>query len=159
MAKSFDLKFLKDCTIGVDVAYFLRSLPKESLQPALGGVPLCLETKAIARINDLQAAGLQLHFVFNGLDSGIGYDPVARAARAAEANHKAFSIYEARHAAEANEMFRSSGMLIQDEQVQAAFDTSLGLSDITSMSETLKKTLYEHGIPFTVAPYSALAQV
>ncbi|KAL2048106.1 hypothetical protein N7G274_000017 [Stereocaulon virgatum] len=142
VAKSFDLKFLKGCKIGVDATYFLRSLPKESLQPALGGVPLCLETKAIARINNLQTAGLQLHFVFNGLDSGIGYDPVARAARAAEANHKAFSIYEARHAAEANEVFRSSG-----------------LSDITSMSETLKKILYEHGIPFTVAPYSALAQL
>ena len=85
--------------------------------------------------------------------------PVARATKAAEANHKAFSIYEARHAAEANQVFRSSGMLVQDEQVRAAFDTSLGLSDIASMSEILKKILYEQGIPFTVAPYSALAQV
>ena len=97
--------------------------------------------------------------MFNGLDSGVGYDPVARATRAAEANNNAFSIYEARNAAQANQVFRSSGMLIPDEQAKAAFDASLGLSDIASMSEILKKILYEQGVPFTVAPYSALAQV
>ena len=158
VTKSFDLKFLNDCTIGIDAAYFVDALKQESLQPALGGSPLCLETKVVAWIHDLNAAGLKLHFVFNGLDSGVGIDPAVSASRAAQINYDAFSVYEDEKADLANQTFRK-GTLAPGDQVRLAFDKSLGVSDTAIVSENLKKILEEHQVPFTVAPYSALAQV
>ena len=158
VTKTFDLKFLNDCTIGIDATYFLEKLLQDSLHLALGGSSPCLETKVAAWIHDLNAAGLKLHFVFNGLDSGVGSDPAANAARAAQINYEAFSAYEEKNAELINQTL-GKGTLPPGDQVKLAFDKGLGVSDTTLVSEMLKKILHEHNVPFTVAPYSALAQV
>ncbi len=158
VTKTFDLKFLNDCTIGIDAAYFLDNLLQDSLQLALGGSSPCLETKVAAWIHDLNAAGLKLRFVFNGLESGVGSDQAASAARAAQINYEAFSAYEEKNPELTNQTLRK-GTLAPGDQVKLAFDKSLGVSDTAIVLEMLKKILHERNVPFTVAPYSALAQV
>ena len=117
-----------------------------------------METKVAAWIQDLNAVGLKLHFVFNGLESGIGSDQAASAARAAQINYDAFSAYEERRPDLTLQALRK-GTLAPGEQVKLAFDRGLGVSDTAIVSEMLKKILHERNVPFTVAPYSALAQV
>ena len=156
--KTFDLKFLNNCTIGVDAAYFLENLRPDSLQLALGGCSPHLETKVAGWIHDLNAVGLKLHFVFNGLESGVGSDQAANAARAAQINYEAFSAYEEKNVPLTRQAL-GKGTLAPGEQVKLAFDKGLGVSDAAIVSEMLKKILHERNVPFTVAPYSALAQV
>lgn len=158
VTKTFDLKFLNNCTIGIDAAYFLDNLKADSLQLALGGCSPHLETKVAAWIRDLNAVGLKLHFVFNGLESGVGSDQAVNAARAAQSNYDAFSAYEEKNTPLTVQTL-GKGTLAPGEQVKLAFDKGLGVSDTAIVSEMLKKILHEHNVPFTVAPYSALAQV
>ena len=108
--KQFDLKFLKDCTIGIDAVYYLQNLPQEPLLSALGGAPLALESIVENAIAELQKYGIQLHFVFNGLDSGFGYDAAVSSARAAQTSHEAFDFYETKRPNEAQKTFRNTGM-------------------------------------------------
>ena len=111
VAKSFDLKFLQDRVIGIDAAYYILSLNKDPLLSALGGSPLAFETTVIKAVKNLQDAGLKLHFVFNGLDSGIGSDPVTSSARAAQLGGEAFTLYETEQGKKAKDVFKASGML------------------------------------------------
>lgn len=142
VAKSFDLKFLQDRVIGIDAAYYIHGLNKDPLLSALGGPPLAFESTVIHAVKHLQNAGLKLHFVFNGLESGVGSDPFTSSARAARFDSEAFTLYEAEQAKEARDLFKASGHWYP-----------------SALSEILKKTLHEQRIPFTVAPYSALAQL
>lgn len=112
IAKRFDLKFLKDCTIGIDALHYLKNLPQESLLSALGGSPLTLESTITRATNELQKAGLKLHFVFNGLDSSGGDDAAASAATAARLSSEAFNLYEGKQPADAERSFGSSGLSV-----------------------------------------------
>lgn len=158
VTKTFDLKFLNNCTIGIDAAYFIDTLKADPLQLALGGFSPCFETNVAAWIHDLNTVGLKLHFVFNGLESGVGSDQAASTTRAAQINYDAFSAYEERRPDLTLQALRK-GTLAPGEQVKLAFDKGLGVSDTAIVSEMLKKILHERNVPFTVAPYSALAQV
>lgn len=109
VAKQFDLKFLKDCTIGIDAAHFLRTLPQESLRSALGGAPLTLDSIVIRTTTELQNAGLNLHFVFNGLDSNLASDAFGDSGRAAHLNSEGFKLYEDTKVVEAHPNFGISG--------------------------------------------------
>ena len=111
IAKSFDLKFLQDRVIGIDAAYYILGLNKDPLLSALGGPPLAFESTVIDALKLLQDAGLKLHFVFNGLDSGIGSDAFTSSARAAQLGNEAFTLYESEQAKQARDVFRASGML------------------------------------------------
>ncbi|CAO1599130.1 hypothetical protein XANCAGTX0491_002873 [Xanthoria calcicola] len=143
VTKSLPLSYLNDSVVGVDASYYLDAVGKEPLVSALGGFPFALESNIVRELKDLQSIGLRLHFVFNGLDYGIDDDPFGPSLAAAENSALAFGIYENREtAAQAAQVFRSSGA-----------PNSAALSDF------LKKVLYKHGVSFTVAPYSALAQL
>ena len=110
-AKQFDLKFLRDCTIGIDASHFLQNLPQEALLSALGGAPLALEATVLSAIAALQESGLKLHFAFNGLASRIGEDSSRRATQAALLTSNAFKLYEEKHLTEAYKNFGiSSGL-------------------------------------------------
>ena len=111
IAKSFELKFLQDRVIGIDAAYYILGLNKDPLLSALGGPPLAFESTVITAVKLLQDAGLRLHFVFNGLDSGIGSDSVTSSTKAAQLGDDAFTLYEAEQAKEAIDVFKASGML------------------------------------------------
>lgn len=97
----------------MDANYYLEtwlSPPhKEALLSALGGFPLASEASIVQNLQDLQAAGLKPHFVFDGLDFGIKDDPFAQSIASARANAVAFDVYERDLAAEAADRFMSSG--------------------------------------------------
>lgn len=111
LVKSFDLKFLQDRVIGIDAAYYIHGLNKDPLLSALGGSPLAFKSTVINALKHLQDAGVRLHFVFNGLDSGVGSDSVTSSARAAELNNEAFTLYETEHAKQARDVFKASGTI------------------------------------------------
>ena len=72
---------------------------------------MAFETTVINSVKHLQDAGLKLHFVFNGLDSGIGSDLVTSSARAAQLGGDAFALYETEQGKKAKDVFKASGML------------------------------------------------
>lgn len=113
LTKTTPLICLKDSVIGIDANYYLEnwlSAPqKEALLSALGGFPLASEAAIIKELRDLQAVGVKLHFVFDGLDFGIKDDPFAQSIASAHANAIAFDVYERDLATEAAERFMSSG--------------------------------------------------
>ena len=111
IAKAFDLKFLRDRVIGIDAAYYILNLDKDPLLSALGGSPLAFESTVSNALKHLQNAGLKLHFVFSGLDSGIGSDSLTNSARAAQLGSEAFSLYENEQVKQAKDVFKASGML------------------------------------------------
>lgn len=107
----------------------------------------------------LQDAGLKLHFVFNGLESGVGKDPVTCSTKAAQFDSEAFTLYEAELAKKARDLFQESGALNSTFMLGLELIGLSGLWYPSALSEILKKTLHEQGVAFTVAPYSALGQV
>ncbi|KAL9098506.1 MAG: hypothetical protein Q9163_005846 [Psora crenata] len=87
------LQFLKGSVIGIDAAYFLKQYIYESVLTALGGSPIALEAVANA-VKNLREAGIELHFVFNGLQYGRVEDPFAGPNFINSQNHAAFLKYE-----------------------------------------------------------------
>ncbi|KAL8842147.1 MAG: hypothetical protein Q9176_002840 [Flavoplaca citrina] len=142
VTKSLPLSSLQGSVVGVDATYYLENTAKEPLVSALGGFPFALESSVVRELKDLQSIGLRLHFVFNGLDHGLDDDPFAPSLAAANNNALAFETYENYQPVQAIQVFRNSGAPTPQ-----------------ALAEYLKKTLHKHGIPFTVAPYSALAQL
>ncbi|KAL8974722.1 MAG: hypothetical protein Q9197_001053 [Variospora fuerteventurae] len=142
MVKSMPISTLRDSVIGVDAAYYLEGPAKEPLVSALGGSPLALETSIVRELKDWEAVGIRPHFVFDGLDDGINDNPFGPSVVSARSNATAFETYDSDEAEQAIELFRTSGTPTP-----------------TALSSFLKKLLHNHGIPFTVAPYSALAQL
>jgi hypothetical protein len=110
VAKQFDIKFLRDCTIGVEAIEFLRRLPEDALLSALGGAPLALESSVKHATTELRNAGLKLHFVFDGLDSSVHGYSLLRSVNAAHLISEAFSLYENAQVADAYDSFRKSGL-------------------------------------------------
>ncbi|KAL8643191.1 MAG: hypothetical protein Q9228_000176 [Teloschistes exilis] len=134
---------LGDSIIGIDAAYYLEQIQqKEPLLPALGGFPLALESRIFKELDALQAFGIKPHFVFDGLGYGIDDDPFGPSTEAASRNVEAFDTYDKNMAPQAMQLFKISGNPTP-----------------VSLAEFLKRTLHKYGVLFTVAPYSALAQL
>ena len=74
---------------------------------------MAFESTVINAVRHLQDAGLKLHFVFNGLESGIGRDPATSSARAAQLGSEAFTLYENDEGKQARDLFKASGMLLR----------------------------------------------
>ncbi|KAL9606814.1 MAG: hypothetical protein Q9179_000022 [Wetmoreana sp. 5 TL-2023] len=143
ITKSMPISCLGDSIIGIDAAYYLlEGPPKEPLLSALGGSPLALESAIVEELNNLRAIGIKVHFVFDGLDYGTKDDPFGPSVASATKIATAFETYEDCMADQAIQVFRASGTPTPAD-----------------LSQFLKKTLHKHGIPFTVAPYSSLAQL
>lgn len=164
LTKSMPLANLANCAVGVDAAYYLDGYlapsVKESLLSALGGFPLALEQTIIKDLNALRTAGLKLHFVFNGLDHGTVDDPFGPSILSARANAAAFKTYDADMANEAIIEFKKTGTRRSRlKPTIALLIECAGSPTAAALSEFFKKILHEHEVPFTVAPYSALAQV
>ena len=165
VTQAMPLSCLRGSVIGIDAAYYLEKLlaaHKEPLLSALGGFPLSLETRIVQELGDIQAFGIKLYFVFNGLDWGIKDEPFAASIASARANANGFDIYERDQAKEAIDIFRNSGH-------DYPFDITKHRSNIltsdpgtptpTNLVPFLKKVLHENDYPFIVAPFSSLAQV
>ena len=108
LRRSVCLQFLNGSVIGIDAAYFAKQFLNEPLLTALGGSPIALEgfTNAIRNLKD---AGLQLHFVFDGLQSGKIDDDFASADYINNHNKAAFTQYESHQPELARRAFQSLG--------------------------------------------------
>lgn len=138
IAKSFDLKFLQDRVIGIDAAYYIHGLNKDPLLSALGGPPLAFESTVVNAVKYLQDAGLKLHFVFSGLDSGVGSDPATISARAAQLDGEAFTLYENEHGKQARDVFKASGMhelLLVGNNIQLSIRSLLSLGPVRDLEK------------------------
>ncbi|KAL8830353.1 MAG: hypothetical protein Q9170_005766 [Blastenia crenularia] len=140
--RSMPISALSTSVIGIDATYYLEGTAKEPLLSATGGFPLGLESSFVRELRDLQTVGLKPHFVFNGLDDGNNDNPFGPSLASAKANAAAFETYDRDMADQAAGIFRASGA-----------PTPAALSGF------LKRLLHKHGISFTVAPFSALAQL
>ncbi|KAL9599757.1 MAG: hypothetical protein Q9219_003640 [cf. Caloplaca sp. 3 TL-2023] len=98
--KSLPITALNNSVIGIDAAFYLERTVKEPLLSALGGFPLGLEPNLVRELNDLQSAGLRLHFVFNGLDDRSNDDTFGSSLASAKANATAFETYYDRNIAD-----------------------------------------------------------
>ncbi|MCJ1403727.1 hypothetical protein MMC11_006950 [Xylographa trunciseda] len=139
------LTSLKNSIIGIDAAYYLErifTLSREPLLSALGGWPLAYGLVIRKDLDDLQSAGFKAHFVFNGLNYGIEDDPFKSSNASSALIAKAFNLYEAENTTDAVKDFKAAGVPTP-----------------AALSEFLKKVLYDLKVEFTVAPYSALAQL
>jgi len=115
--KCLPLHYLKGRRIAVDAAYFLSNLGPEGLLSALGGSPLSLGARIADAVIHLQKSGLEVHFIFSGLDDGEKSDPFTVAAASARAVDEGFALYDAsstdesnkNFVEEANKMFKTAG--------------------------------------------------
>lgn len=135
------------------------SPPKETVMAAIGGWPLALEAIISKELNDIQSVGLKVHFVFSGLDYGIKDDPFGPSVASWNTIAKGFDLYEKNLATEAIEVFKEAGQQFVYIGTNNGTNLFQGVPTPSMLSEFLKMVLHKHRIEFTVAPYSALAQV
>lgn len=156
LVKSGPLEFLKGSVIGIDAAQFSKQFLVEPLLTALGGAPIALEGFENA-VRGLRDAGIEPHFVFDGLHFNKRQDVLAVSDDLSAA---AFLQYEHGDATHAKHTFQ--------ELSECAFESSLcdsltwlgtAIRKLDEHMDTLKAVLYRMHVPFTVAPYSAIAQV
>jgi hypothetical protein len=152
------LQYLKGRKIAIDASYFLSNLGPEGVLSALGGSPLSLGARITEAVRRLQLADIDLHFVFNGLDDGQRSDPFAVAAASSRVVDEGFSLYDASSTDEANKSFKKAGTYM-NKILQSQCSRYPGPPNPAILTRTFQKTLWELGVEFTVAPYSALAQV
>ena len=97
--------------IGIDATHFSKQFVVDPLLTALGGAPLALEGFANA-VENLRAAGIGLHFVFNGLQYAKTENPFASSDFINTNNDAAFVQYEGNQPEPARRSFQALGLLI-----------------------------------------------
>jgi len=108
-AKSAPLRFLHGAVVGIHAAHYITHLA-ELVHSALGGSPLAFGKKVEEEIRELKDAGVEMHFVFDGLDYGVKEDTLARSEDMNRLNTEAFDLYEAGHAIPAKKSFFLASM-------------------------------------------------
>lgn len=103
------LEYLKGSVIGVDASHFYKQFSIEPLLTALGGSPIALKgiTDAVKSLND---AGIQLHFVFNGLQYMKAQDPFSNSEFINTNNAHAFQQYEGQQSDLGKRAFQDLGL-------------------------------------------------
>ena len=115
ISKTFNIRYLKGSTIGIDAVYFLETLRSQEPHLSAVGGSHALEHLIARQIHDLQGAGINIHFVFDGLDSGTTYDRFANAKRAATLNQQAFEFHTTEQERLAGDAFQSAGPRIRTQ--------------------------------------------
>ena len=160
LAKHGPLELLKGSVIGIDAASFAKKFLTEPLLTALGGSPIALDALTNT-LKQLRASGLELHFVFNGLSFRRPADPFSLSQWTSAKNAQAFTAYEEESTERAGLTFQELGALFFCESLDSPKLTHLDMtvkSNLDDHMDVIKAKLHELNIPFTVAPYSALAQ-
>ncbi|KAG8530353.1 uncharacterized protein KY384_004855 [Bacidia gigantensis] len=159
LLKHGPLEFLKGSVIGIDAAYFAKQFLVEPLLTALGGSPIALEGFTNA-VKNLKNAGIRLHFVFNGLQYARSEDAFATSKSINSQNNDAFTVYENQQPEIARRAFQKLGSFARDFQpCEIVTHRCIASQKLDEHMSTLKFALHDMDIPFTVAPYSALAQL
>ncbi|KAL1980154.1 hypothetical protein VTN96DRAFT_4585 [Rasamsonia emersonii] len=144
---SLPLSALKGAVVGVDASHYIyqhlhHHSTREPLLIALGGFPFALKANIERELQTYKNLGITLVFVFNGLDFGRR-DPQPQArAESARAFEQAWELYDQQQADQVVDAFSNAGTPKPEE-----------------LYRFLQRILFENGVAFMVAPYSAAAQL
>lgn len=95
-----NLQELSGCRVGIEAADYLakrilnRPNAKEPLVPALGGLPLALQQNVEADLDVFKKDGVEVYFVFSGLDITEKVDPFQQKQEEAAVNANAWNLYD-----------------------------------------------------------------
>ncbi|KAH9877912.1 hypothetical protein J1614_003129 [Plenodomus biglobosus] len=147
-AETSDLEQLSGCRVGVEAADYLsqrilnHARAKEPLVPALGGLPLALRQHIEEDLDTFRKYDIEPWFVFSGLDITKQDNPFGQKTEEAAVNANAWNLYDS-HQAEASVAKFGESTYVTPED----------------LFRPLQSVLTERNIRFTVAPYSAWAQL
>ncbi|KAH8725802.1 PIN domain-like protein [Phaeosphaeriaceae sp. PMI808] len=143
-----ELQELSGCRVGIEAADYLATRifshprAREPLVPALGGLPLGLQQHIEDDLEAFRREGIEPRFVFSGLDITRQDDPFRHKQDQATVNANAWKLYD-NHEAEASVVRFGESTYVTPEDLFPA----------------LQSILTKRDVRFTVAPYSAWAQV
>ncbi|KAI8932015.1 hypothetical protein NX059_010909 [Plenodomus lindquistii] len=147
-AETSDLEQLGGCRVGVEAADYLsqrilnHARAKEPLVPALGGLPLALKQHIEEDLDTFRKFDIEPWFVFSGLDITKHDNPFGHKTDEAAVNANAWNLYDSHQAEASVAKFGESTYVTPEDLFRA-----------------LQSVLTERNIRFTVAPYSAWAQL
>lgn len=145
--QSLPLSALKGAVVGIDASHYisqhlLHHSTREPLLVALGGFPFALKTNIERELQSFKELGVACLFVFNGLEFGKKDQRPHVQTESLRAFEQAWELYDQQQA----------------DQVVDAF-SGAGTPRPESLYRFLQRILYQNGVDFIVAPYSAAAQV
>lgn len=111
-----ELTELSGAVVAIEAGFFLKrllekegGLPYEGLVPATGGIPYHLRSFIEDDLDKFKSAGVEVVFVFDGLNAGKRFLPFRESNRAVDKCSRAWEKYEAHNSQEAKETFRGTG--------------------------------------------------
>lgn len=133
--------------MGIDASHYLsqrlhQPSTREPLLVALGGFPFALRNSIEKELQALKSLDISCVFVFNGLDFGKKDKQPRLQTESVRAFEHAWELYDQQQA----------------DQVVEAF-SSAGTPTPETLYKFLQRILYQNGVDFIVAPYSAAAQL
>ncbi|EAW17575.1 MKT1 family protein [Aspergillus fischeri NRRL 181] len=145
--QSLPLSALKGAVVGIDASHYisqhlLHHSTREPLLVALGGFPFALKTNIERELQSFKELGVACLFVFNGLEFGKKDQRPHVQTESLRAFEQAWELYDQQQA----------------DQVVDAF-SGAGTPRPESLYRFLQRILYQNGVDFIVAPYSAAAQL
>ncbi|KAI4615582.1 uncharacterized protein J4E87_009041 [Alternaria ethzedia] len=148
LGETGELEQLRNCRVGIEAAEYLNQRilnhprAKEPLVPALGGLPLALTQHIEDDLAQFRSFDIEPVFVFSGLDITKHDDPFRQKETEASVNINAWTLYDSHEAEASVAKFGQSTYVTPEDLFRA-----------------LQSTLTERNIRWTVAPYSAWAQL
>ncbi|RHZ70405.1 hypothetical protein CDV55_107926 [Aspergillus turcosus] len=145
--QSLPLSALKGAVVGIDASHYISQhlvhhSTREPLLVALGGFPFALKTNIERELQSFKELGVACLFVFNGLEFGKKDQRPHVQTESLRAFEQAWELYDQQQA----------------DQVVDAF-SGAGTPKPESLYRFLQRILYQNGVDFIVAPYSAAAQL
>lgn len=105
------LEELKGTRVGIEAADYLHNKHLQYTEPlvnALGGVPLSLESRVEADLNEFARWQIEPYFIFSGLDLAKQEDPFQQRQRGIAVNEAAWERYNQHQPEQAVNKFRES---------------------------------------------------
>ncbi|KAJ5488996.1 hypothetical protein N7539_003886 [Penicillium diatomitis] len=182
--QSLPLSTLKGAVIGLDASHYLQQhlvnqSTREALLGALGGFPFALKANIERELQTYKNLGVTCVFVFNGLDFGKKDEKPRNQAAMVRSFEQAWELYDQQQADQVVDAFSNAGMNSLAARMSDIWSPSLPatvlcgflvVAPIEADDETsgtpppetlykfLQRILYQNGVAFMVAPYSACAQ-
>ncbi|KAJ5719420.1 hypothetical protein N7493_007875 [Penicillium malachiteum] len=186
--QSLPLSALKGTVIGIDAAHYIQQhlvnqSTREALLGALGGFPFALKNNIEKELQALKGLGIGCIFVFNGLDFGKRDQRTQAQPASVRSFEQAWDLYDQQQADQVVDAFSNAGMPIFPYGIPAMWPTSPppfvddwtwshpyyaitadlhdppGTPPPETLFKFLQRILNQNGVPFMVAPYSAVAQL
>ncbi|KAJ5558555.1 XPG N-terminal, partial [Penicillium sp. DV-2018c] len=181
--QSLPLSALKGAVIGIDASHYIHQhlvnqSTREALLGALGGFPFALRANIEKELQTFKNLGVGCIFVFNGLTFGKREQRAQPAA--SRSFQQAWDLYDQQQADQVVDAFSSAGMITDPvyhvtpilddfgwsyyywtQQDDPFADTRVlsGTPPPETLFRFLQRILFQNGVEFIVAPYSAVAEL